>query len=110
MPSRGTLLGMTTLIEHLPETSAPTATDVDLEALATREFRRALTVRPALAREACVRVSREGNRARIVAELPTDLPWRVADAAVVRAIRALREASPGLQVVDTRFAESGRAD
>jgi hypothetical protein len=52
----------------------------------------------------------EGDRFSAVVRLPPNVPWRLSDAAVVRALRQARASHPEIRFVDRRFERAGPID
>jgi len=80
------------------------------EALASSELRRVLTGLGHPAPGATIRLASTRDGVRAIARIPQDIPWRVADTAVVRALRQVRAVHPRLRLSDRRFETTLRMD
>ncbi len=91
---------MTTLLQSPPGHADRGS---DLDALATAELRAACEGGGFPVPGARISFVGEGPVLRVVVRIPSQLPWRVADAAVVRALQAVRSSWPETQFSDRRY-------
>ncbi len=80
------------------------------DALATAELRRALAELGDPTPAAAARFQPDGDRVRVVVELPPTVPWRIADAAVMRMLRQVRAVYPDVRCSGRRFEDCPVAD
>lgn len=80
------------------------------DALATAELRRALGELGNPTPAAAVRFEPDGDQVRVVVEIPPTVPWRIADAAVMRMLRQVRAEHPDVRCSGRRFEDCSVAD